>query len=142
MPLSTSILAPRPAAHLYRQVLKAVPKTIVLFDLSMTEAEVRDSVRFLFRKHTALGKDGRPLPLPRPVLDRLLYDGEQVRASARSGARRGGHRAETESLTRPPPPRGAQNLRGTLDQWNQKTHLDRLLGQKDMAEHERARLAA
>ena len=77
MPLSKSILHPRPVASLYLRVLREIPRTIVTFDLPLSEREVRERVRFLFEKHNARGKDGRPLPLPRAVLDRLLYDGEQ-----------------------------------------------------------------
>jgi NADH dehydrogenase (ubiquinone) 1 alpha subcomplex subunit 6 len=70
MPLSYSILHPRPIASLYRQVLKSIPKVMVMYDLDMSENQIKTAVRNLFRKY---GEK----PLDRSLLDRLLFTGEQ-----------------------------------------------------------------
>ena len=77
MPISRSMTHARPVAHLYRQVLRAIPTTIVKFDLDMTETQVRDKMRELFRRHTKLDGRGKPVPLPAPVLDAMLRRGEE-----------------------------------------------------------------
>lgn len=53
---------------LYRRTLREVPRTINVFDLSFTEAEMRSKVRGLFSRYKNV-QDGA-------VIDRLVYKGE------------------------------------------------------------------
>ncbi|GBG33658.1 NADH dehydrogenase ubiquinone 1 alpha subcomplex subunit 6 [Hondaea fermentalgiana] len=53
---------------LYRRCLREIPRTITIFDMDMTEKEVRSRVRGLFRKHDSVTD-------PRAV-DELLLKGE------------------------------------------------------------------
>lgn len=57
-----------PVSALYRRVLKSIPRVIVTYDLDMTEKQVKDSVRELFRKNSTVTD-------PR-LVDRLLHKGE------------------------------------------------------------------